>query len=110
MSNYAETVYQAAKAAGKTSQFIASRDYRGIAAFSGVVIESNGNSPADFWWKAIRNHVVSRLRTEEEETESFAKGELFRSTLQELVAAQGLTVIIDRNGFRDYRVRLTDGS
>lgn len=59
-------------------------DYRAIAALAGVTIEANGNSPLDFFYTNVSNHVINALKVKEEESKEAEESVAMAAALSKL--------------------------
>ena len=65
MATYATDALAKARTDGLSSSQVSVLDYRGIAALCAVKVETNGNSPLDFFYVNVRRYVANTLWAEQ---------------------------------------------
>jgi len=83
MSIYTDKIIEGAKAAGMDAAKAAGLTYAEVAAMAGVVIEKNGDSPADFFYQLERHQLAQVLAA----AETAALAETLRAETQKAIAA-----------------------
>jgi len=82
-SDYNKIALAAARQQLLTAADVAAMGYADIAALAGVTIEKNGNSPADFFYVAVRRKVINVLEPEEAEAAEVAMKTAIEAKLTE---------------------------